>query len=86
MTSTVRSIAADCITGDGSLLEVTTDGQDSDAVLRFRITAPEDSGQGVGSVMVSDDQLAEIIDFLNREGSIYDLEYRDVDEDQEGED
>lgn len=80
MTATTRSITADCQTGDGSLLEVTTDGQDSDAVLRFRVT---DSEGLAGSVMVSEDQLAELIDFLNREGSIYDLEYHVDDEDQE---
>lgn len=84
--TTVRSITADCITGDGSLLEVTTDGQDSNAVLRFRVTSPEDSGQGVGSVMVSEEQLAEIIDFLNRESAIFDLAYGVDEEDQEGED
>lgn len=71
---TVRSITTECPSGDGSQLEVTTEGQDTDAVLKFRVTDDE----GHRSVYVSADQLAELTAFIYREQEAYEAGQEDV--------
>lgn len=62
--STIRSIIAECPSGDGSQLEVTTEGSDSDAVLKFRV----DDSEGLScAAYVSAEQLDQITPFIFRE-------------------
>jgi hypothetical protein len=68
--STVRIITADCATGDGSYLEVSTENQDSTAVLRFSVTDVEGR---TASAYMSAEQLDEITPFIYREREAYEL-------------
>jgi len=74
--ATTRSITAECASGDGAELEVTTADQaaDDDVVLTFRCT---DSEGMAASVRVTAEQLDEITPFLYREREAYEVRQED---------
>lgn len=81
--ATVRTIAAPCTSGDGTVLQISTLGQGPESALRFHIgPAGEESG---AMVYVSPEDLADLLVFQVREQELYDLEYDTEAEDDDEE-
>lgn len=74
MSSTVRTIAADCTSGDGTVLRISTLGQTDDVALQFRI-GPDSAEATAAVVYVSPDALSDLMVFLTREQELHDLEF-----------
>lgn len=81
MSWTVRTITADCASGDGSQLIISTEGQAEDQALQFTVKP----GEGVEPpcVRIGIQELAELIGFQNLESARYNAEWRSDDDDEE---
>lgn len=81
MSATTRSIVADCTSGDGSQLTITTEVQDEEVALSFTIKPGADDMQA--TVRVSSEALVELIGFQSLENARYRAEYVTADQDEE---
>lgn len=80
MSATTRSIVADCTSGDGSQLTITTEVQDEEVALSFTIKPGADGMQA--TVRVSSEALVELIGFQSLENAGYRAEYVTADQDE----
>lgn len=81
MSATTRTIVADCTSGDGSQLIITTEVQDEEVALSFTV---KPGAEGMDpTVRVGIEALAELIGFQNLESVRYSAEWHSEDEDEE---
>lgn len=81
MSATVRTITADCTSGDGSVLIISTLGQDEGAALRFTVKRVEDGYPTAPTAVISWESLRELIGFQNLESARYAADWVTADDD-----
>lgn len=81
MSATTRSIIADCTSGDGSQLSITTEIQDEEVALSFTIKPAAEGMEA--TVRLSSEALVELIGFQNMENARYRAEYVTAKADEE---